>query len=113
MADKYRTATEYIANELTITRGVVGDITSVGVYHNVDPNTVPAIADFTTVSLVDGVKVPPDALAEVGKIDVLSLIGPKVGAHLDLATPGAYQRWVLIRTANEDVIRKVDVLTIL
>ena len=112
MATKFTTATEYIANQITILRGTVANITSVGVYHNTDPNIVPTVAQFTTVSLVDGVKDPPDANSETGKIDVLSLIGPKIGAHLDLVTPGDYQRWVLIQTANEDVIRKVDVLTI-
>ena len=113
MAEKFTTATEYIANEITILRGTVDDITSVGVYHNTNPNTIPAVLDFTTVTLVDGTAVPPDANSEAGKIDVLSLIGPKAGAHLNLAAPGTYQRWILLQTTSEDVIRKVDTLEIL
>lgn len=109
-AELYSTATEYLANELTITRGDVGDITGVGVYHDENPNAVPEVGDFTTVYLVADPLTDP--LAEDGKIDVLSLIGPKGGAHLAL-TPGDYQRWVLVQTASEDIIRKVDVVTVL
>lgn len=104
----YSTATEFVANELTILRGSVEDVTAVGVYHSLDPNDIPAVADFTLVTLVDGT----GPLAEDGKIDVLSLVGPR-GGDLALATPGDYQRWVLVSTDTEDVIRKVDVLTIL
>jgi hypothetical protein len=111
VASIYRTGTEYLANELTILRGTVDDITAVGVYHNVDPDIVPAVEDFTTVTLADGTAEPPDPLAEAGKIDVLSLIGPRAGDVV--LTPGDYQRWVLVKTATEDVIRKVDVLEVL
>lgn len=107
--EQYTMATEYTANELTLTRGLVSDIVYVGVYHNINPNTKPALTDFTQVTLVPG----SGALAEGTKIDVLSLIGPKVGAHLNLAAPGDYQRWVRVSTATEDIIRKVDVITIL
>lgn len=107
-ASLYRTATEYIANAITITRGTVADITAVGVYHNIDPTIVPAVADFKAVQLVK----PGEALAEGDNVDVLSLVGPKVGAHLSLLA-GDYQRWVLVQTANEDKIRKVDVVTVL
>ena len=110
MATLFNTATEYTANELTILRGTVDDIVSVGVYHDTDPNVVPAVVDFDTVALVDGTAEPPDALSEEGKIDVLALIGPRDG-DVTLA-PGDYQRWVLVVTATEDVIRKVDVLEV-
>lgn len=107
--EQFTMATEYTANELTITRGLVTDIVYVGVYHNVDPNVKPALGDFIEVTLVPGT----GPLAEGDKIDVLSLIGPKVGADLVLAVPGDYQRWVRVSTATEDIIRKVDVITIL
>jgi hypothetical protein len=107
--EQYTMATEYTANELTITRGSSADIVYVGVYHNTNPNTKPALTDFTEVTLVQ----PPDPLAEGTKVDVLSLIGPKAGADLALSVPGDYQRWVRVSTATEDIIRKVDTITIL
>jgi hypothetical protein len=107
--EKYVNGTEWFANEITLTRGAITDITAVGVYHNINPNVEPTVADFILVTLVPGT----GPLAEDGKYDVMSLIGPKVGADLDLAAPGDYQRWVLIQTAQEDIIRKVDVITIL
>ncbi|MEV1199469.1 hypothetical protein [Microbispora rosea] len=111
MAEMFRTGTEWFANQVTITRGSVADITTVGVYHSLDPNVVPAVDEFTTVQLADGTAQPPDQLAEAGKIDVLSLIGPKNGdIELD---PGDWQRFVLLQTATEDIIRKIDVITIL
>lgn len=108
----YSTATEYLANELTILRGTVADITAVGVFHSLDPNTVPPVASFDIVALVDGTAEPPGANSEAGKIDVLSLIGPKAGADLVLAA-GDWQRFVLVQTASEDIIRKVDVIEVL
>lgn len=108
----FATATEYVSNAVTLLRGEVGDITLVGVYHTLDPDEVPQVDDFTTVTLVDGTADPPDDLAQVGVIDVLSLIGTKEGADLALAE-GDWQRWILLQTATEDVIRKVDVITVL
>lgn len=111
MATIYSSGTEYAANALTILRGTVSDITSVGVYHTLDAEEIPVVGDFTTVTLVDGTAEPPDALSEAGIIDVLSLIGPRAG---DVTlTPGVYQRWVLIVTATEDIIRRPDTLEIL
>lgn len=107
----YSTSTEYLANQLTIVRGSVSDIVSVGVYHDVDPDAVPVVGDFTTVQLIDGVANPSDPLAEANKIDVLSLVGPKVGADLQL-TPGTYHRFVLITTADEEIIRRIDTVTV-
>lgn len=107
MADLYTTATEYLANALTFTRGTVDDIASVGVYHTVDVDEVPDELDFHACLLVE----PGDALAEGSNIDVLSLIGPGVGAH-DTLTAGVYQRWVLIKTSTETIIRKVDTVTV-
>lgn len=101
------TGTEYVANSLTFTRGSASDITSVGVYHTTDPAVVPTVAQFTTVLLVK----PGDTLAEGDNVDVLSLIGPRSG-HVTLAA-GTYQRWVLVKTATEDVIRRPDTITIL
>jgi hypothetical protein len=106
----YHTGTEFTANRVTLSRGTVADIVSVGVYHNVDPNVVPDVADFTAVLLVDGTVPSPDPLAEVGFIDIVSLIGPR-GGDLTL-TAGDWQRWVKISTASEDVLRPTDVITV-
>ena len=54
---------------------------------------------------------PGDDLADGTNLDVLSLIGPR-GGDEQLA-PGDHQRWVLISTATEDKIRRVDVITVL
>ncbi len=110
----YSTGTEYTANAITLTRGTVASITSVGVYHNVNPATVPTLVSFTTCTLADGTD-PLSAnyaLAVAGEIDVVALIGTKVGADLALAA-GTWQRWILVRTAAEDIIRKVDTITVL
>lgn len=107
----FSTSTEYIANEITISRGTVADITAVGVYHSEDPNSRPDVTDFTTVQLVDGTVPDPLPLADAGKIDVLSLVGPRDGDVV--LTPGDYQRFVLVQTATEDIIRKTDTVTIL
>jgi hypothetical protein len=101
--------TEWFANEITLLRGTVADITGVGVYHNTNPNTRPAIADFITVTLEDGT----GPLAEAGKIDIMSRIGDKVGADWQPTVAGDYQRWALIQTAQEDIIRKLDTVTFL
>jgi hypothetical protein len=106
----FHTATEYVANSITFTRGAVGDITNVGVYHNTDPSVIPAASDFTDVALEDGTALPLPHLAQSGVIDILSLIGPK-GGDVEL-TAGDYQRWCLVQTATEDIIRMVDTLTI-
>lgn len=102
----YSTATEYIANAITVIRGSVDDIIDVGVYFNLNPNITPAVSDFVSTRLVK----PGSPLAQGTNTDVLSLIGPRSG---DLAlAPGVYQVWVLLRTATEDIIRKVDTLEV-
>ena len=107
----YSTATEYVAVKVTELRGDVADIVSVGVYHDLDPNAVPDVVDFTEVTLVDGTADPPDALSETGVIDILALIGPRSG---DVTlTAGDWQQFVLLSTATEDVIRKTGVVTVL
>lgn len=106
----YHTGTEYTANEITLHRGAVSDLLSVGVYHTTNPSLIPDVADFTEVTLVDG-NSPGNPLAEDGKIDVLALIGPRAG-DVNLAA-GDYQRWVLVTTLTEDIIRRPDVLEIL
>jgi hypothetical protein len=107
--DMFLGGTEWFANEITLLRGTVADITAVGIYHNINPNTVPAIADFITVTLEDGT----GPLADAGKIDIMSRIGAKAGAHWNPTVAGDYQRWALIQTADEDIIRKLDTVTIL
>jgi hypothetical protein len=104
----FATERRYVANELTFLRGDSGDVTAVGVYHNTNPAIVPTVAQFTMVELVE----PPNPLAEGNKIDVLSLIGPG-GAPADLAlAAGTWQRWVLVQTATENMIFKVDMITV-
>lgn len=110
MVDLYSTATEYLANQITITRGTVSDIVEVGVYHTTNPTFVPAENDFTPAELVQ----PGDPLAQGDMIDVISLVGPAspVGAsHIELV-PGTYQRWVMVKTVVEVIIRKVDVVEV-
>lgn len=112
----YNTATEYIANTLTITRGHVSDITRVGIYVNTNPNQIPAVTDFTTVTLVDGTILPLPPLAVTGQVDVVTKVGPGSAdvpaGDLSTLTPGSYQVWVLVVTASEAIIRKVDTLTV-
>jgi hypothetical protein len=117
-ASLYSTATEYIANAITITRGTVANITSVGIYVNTNPNTVPTVGSFTTVALVDGTGTPPlPALAVAGEIDVVTKVGPGgsgvTAGDLATLTAGSYQVWILIKTSSENIIRKVDTLTVL
>lgn len=107
MVQLYHTATEYLSNTLTFKRGSVDDVTMVGVFHTQNPNLIPAASDFVPVTLTR----PGDSLAQNATIDVLSLIGPGAGADMLLA-PGDWQRWVLVKTDNETIIRKVDVVTI-
>lgn len=111
MVSIYRSGTEYVANALTFTRGSAADVVSVSVFHSEDPNDIPDVVDFTEVTLVDGVADPEDPLATAGVIDVLSLIGPRDGQVT--LTAGTYQRYVLVSTATEDIIRRVDTLEIL
>ncbi len=102
----YSTGTEYVMNEITMLRGTNADIVSVGVFHSITPNAVPSVAQFTTVTLVK----PGDALAEGTKTDIASRIGARTGA-IALAA-GDYQRFCLITTASEDLVRFVDTVTV-
>jgi hypothetical protein len=78
--------TEYTANAITLKRGLVTDI--------------------ITVLLVK----PGDALADGSNLDILSKIGPRSGDVILAA--GDWQRWCYVKTANEDILRKVDTITI-
>jgi hypothetical protein len=118
-ASLYNTATEYIANALTLTRGHVSDIVQVGIYVNVNPNIIPTVSQFTTVTLVDGTAASPPPLAVAGEIDVLTKVGPGStgppavpAGDLAALTAGSYQVWILILTASEAIIRKIDTLVI-
>lgn len=108
MVQIYAAGTEFLANAITLSRGTAADIVSVGVFHSLDPNEMPEVDDFTTVTLVE----PGDPLASGNNLDVLSLVGSKAGADFPLAA-GTYQRWVLVQTASEDIIRKVDTVEVL
>ncbi len=102
----FSTGTEFLMNEVTMLRGTDADIVSVGVFHSTSPNAVPSVSQFTTVTLVR----PGDALAEGAKTDIASRIGNRAGAISLVA--GDYQRFVLLVTASEDIIRYVDVITV-
>lgn len=99
--------TEYVAQEITFIRGTVGDVNSVGIYLDVDPNASPEAGDFTACDLV----MAPNPLAEDDKVDILALIGPKTGSVLDPA-PGDYQVWGLVTTDTEEIIRKTGTLEV-
>lgn len=118
-AEIYHTATEYVSHALTFARGGPTQVTSVGVHYATDPDTVPAVTDFTDAQLIDGVTDPSNPLAQANVVDVVALIGPEEGADLSL-TAGVYTCWVLIETQavgslpGEQIIRKTpDTLTVL
>lgn len=107
MPSIYRTGTEYTSNTLTLARGSLSDVESVGVYHSTAPNEVPDLIDFTTVQVVT----ETDPLGSPGTLQIITKVGPR-GGDVTL-TQGVYQRYVLVVTANEDIIRRVDTLEIL
>ena len=114
-ASIFASATEYIANAISLTRGKVSDIVKVGIYVNTNPNTIPTVANFTTVTLVDGTAGTLPPLGVPGEIDVLTKVGPGGGTvppgDLTLAA-GSYQIWILVVTSSEQIIRKVDTPTV-
>lgn len=116
MTTLFRTATEYTANQITLSRGTESSIVSVGVAMVSNPATVPAVTDFTTVLLIGPQTTPSSPLLDGTKIDVVAKVGPGGGAvpagHFPSLTAGDYQRWVLVTTADEHVIRRPDVVTI-
>lgn len=103
----YSTATEYVSNSLTFVRGTAANVTEVGVYHTTDPLEVPAEGDFLQAELI----LPGDPLAQGTQVDVLTLIGPGPGAH-DTLTPGDWQRWIMVKTATEVIIRRKDTVIV-
>jgi len=102
--------TEYVRNAITLIDAEVTDVASVGVFHG-DANEIPTVAQFLAAQLVDGVNDPDNPLATPDAVTVVSLIGPRGG--VEALTPGTYQRWVLVTTANEDIIRRVDTITVI
>jgi hypothetical protein len=105
MSDIYITATEYRRNSLTIVEGTVGDITAVGIALRSDPNDVPdpsgaGLGEFTAATL------------DPTGPDIVTLIGPRDG---DIVAPavGDFQVFILVRTAEEDIIRKPSTLTVM
>jgi hypothetical protein len=102
------TATQYLANSLTFLRGSAADVQRVGVYYGIDPNHVPSVTDFFTAQLVQ----PGDPLAEGNLTDVLARPGARPDADVAL-TPGDKQVWLLVVTTDEDIIVKVDTVTVL
>ncbi len=109
----YHSATEYIAVPITLGRGTVASISSVGMYLDPTLAAIPTVGSFTTVLLVDGTTLPLPALGVSGEVDVLALVGPGAGSNFAALTVTTYQIWILVTTANEQIIRKCDTLTIL
>lgn len=107
-----RTGTEDTRNALTIKVGTVADITSVGMYFTLDPagsgSAPPMVTDFTTVTLAKPGDPLHDGLSQLP--EMVALIGDKSGDFI--LAPGDWQRWVLIQTDRENIIRPVDVTTI-
>lgn len=108
----YVSGTVYLANEVTMVRGTPADVLEVLVYHDTDANVVPTYAEMTEVQWIT-----TGPLQEDSKNDVLSKMGPGVAAlvdpgEVDLQTPGDYQRWVGIRTADEFVPVPIDTVTV-
>jgi hypothetical protein len=112
----FSTATEYTANQLTLTRGTEADIVSVGVAMESNPATIPTFGAFTTVLLIGPVTTPGHVLLDGTKIDVVAKVGPGGGGvsagHVPALVAGDYQRWVMVKTADEIIIRRPDVVTI-
>jgi hypothetical protein len=103
-SDIWITATEYRRNALTINSGTVADITAVGVALRDNPNDVPdpsgtGLGEFTAVTL------------DTAGPDVVTLFGPR-GGDIVPTDVGDFQVFVLIRTADEDIIRRPSVLTV-
>lgn len=104
-SDIWITATEYRRNALTINSGTVGDISAVGFALRSAPDDVPdptgtGLGEFTAVTL------------DTTGPDVVTLIGPRGGDVVPVAT-GDYQVFILVRTADEDIIRRPSVLTVM
>jgi hypothetical protein len=110
------TSTEWTANELTLLRGAVTDIVNVYVSMQSNPNVTPSEGQFTQVLLKSPTTTPGDPLLDGTKIDVVAKIGPGAtgvsAGHFPSLTAGDYQRWVAIKTADEFIIRRPDVVTI-
>lgn len=105
MVDLYAGGTEYVRDPVTLGFGTVDDIASVGYFHAA-AGVIPTVADFTAGTLV---KADTDPLWD-GKAEVVTLIGARLGA-VALAA-GDWQRWILITTADEDIIRASGTITV-
>ncbi|MGH1563014.1 hypothetical protein [Mumia sp. DW29H23] len=90
------TATENVSNLMPILHGTAADVTAVGVFHTTNPATTPTVDNFVIVTGVPS--------SDGKSVDIQSLIGPRDG-DLTLAV-GEHQRWLLVKTATEDIIRK-------
>ena len=105
----YSTETRYVANPFILGRGLLADITNVGVFHTEELNQIPVPADFLSVPLV----APPDSRVDSGRTDVLSLIGVHEPKDLTLGV-GQWQRWVLVETnRGEQMMFKRGLINVL
>lgn len=106
MSDIWITATEFRRNSLTLVPpAVIGDVTAVGIALRQDPDDVPdpsgtGLGEFTAVTL------------DPAGPDIVSLIGPRNGDIIPAAV-GDYQVFILVRTAEEDIIRRPSTLTVM
>jgi hypothetical protein len=104
-SDIWITATEYRRNSLTINSGTIADITAVGVALRSNPNDVPdptgtGLGEFTAVML------------DPAGPDVVTLFGPR-GGDVPLTSVGDFQVFILVRTDDEDIIRRPSILTVM
>jgi hypothetical protein len=112
-AEFFGTGTDWVFAELTLTRGSVSDIESVGVHMDADPNARPTVAEFSPATLVDGTATYPGPLAISGRVDIAVRVGARsdVPAALQLS-PGDYQMFTCVTTADEDDIRIAGTVTV-
>jgi hypothetical protein len=104
--DIWLTATEYRRMSILLAPpAVIGDIVAVGVALRTTPNDVPdpsgaGLGEFTAATL------------DPTGPDIVVLIGPRDG-DIEPVAPGDYQVFVLVRTSDEDIIRRPAVLTVM
>lgn len=101
-----RGGTEYVGDPVTIGRGTVADITAVKSFHSTDPTVKPLVAQFTDAAALVSSEADP---LWAGTVEIVTRIGPRGEVAL---TPGDWQRWVCITTADEDIIVATGTVTI-
>lgn len=101
-----RGGTEYVGDPITVGRGSINDILTSKSFHTQDPTIKPIVADFVDPASVIRSSTNP---LWAGVTEVVTRVGPR--GEVTLA-PGDWQRWVLLSTADEDIIEATGVVTI-